>query len=108
MESLRKRRNHTELTAEIVTSIKGQVTAMLDQQDDYEQEIASMQAKITSQIEKLIVAFQEDSKGSSKQPEVEERRERTFSSGTASETRSSPVPKRESFRKIGKSPGREK
>ena len=62
MDSLRKRRNLTEDTAETVQNIKSQIDAFTAQQAQIQEQVKEWQDKVSSQIENLMIAFHEKKK----------------------------------------------
>jgi hypothetical protein len=59
METIRKRRNLTEDTAETVNGIKQQIEVLASKQLQTQMEMQEWQEKITDQIENLMIAFHE-------------------------------------------------
>ena len=59
MESLRKRRNHTEETAEAVAAVKAQLDCLQDKRLETKKSVKEWQDKVGAQIENLMIAFHE-------------------------------------------------
>ncbi len=70
-ESLRKRRNHTEETAEEVVALKAQLETLQEKQLETKRGVLEWQEKVSAQIDNLVISFHERLKARAAQSAVD-------------------------------------